>query len=59
MHIRHIISVLFSWPNGIVLGNLIASALVSGGALLHLDRLARKHHREHMARLRGGEDREP
>lgn len=47
-----ILRILFSWPNGIVVGNLIASALWAGPALLHLDRLARRHHREHMEELR-------
>jgi hypothetical protein len=48
----HILSVLFSWPDGIVVGNLIASALWAVPAVAHLDRLAKRHHREHMELLR-------
>jgi hypothetical protein len=43
-----ILIILFSWPNGIVVGNLIASCIWGGIAVFHLDRLARKHHKEHM-----------
>lgn len=43
--------VLFAWPAGIVTGNLLASAIWAPLAVVHLDRLARKHHREHMALL--------
>lgn len=43
---------LFQWPDGIVVGNLIASALWATPAIAHLDRLARKHHQAHMAQLR-------
>jgi hypothetical protein len=41
-----LLKTLFSWPEGIVVGNLIASALWAAPAISHLDRLARKHHRE-------------
>lgn len=41
-------NVLFHWPNGIVVGNLIANMMWAPLAFLHLDRLARRHHREHM-----------
>lgn len=41
-----IFSELFSWPNGIVVGNLIASGIVGAIGFTHLDRLARKHHHE-------------
>jgi hypothetical protein len=41
-------STLFAWPSGIVTGNLLASAIWAPLAVIHLDRLARKHHREHM-----------
>lgn len=44
--------VLFAWPAGIVTGNLLASAIWAPLAVVHLDRLARRHHREHMALLR-------
>jgi hypothetical protein len=42
---------LFAWPGGIVTGNLLASAIWAPLAVIHLDRLARKHHREHLALL--------
>lgn len=42
---------LFAWPAGIVTGNLIASGIWAPLAVVHLDRLARKHHAEHMALL--------
>jgi hypothetical protein len=45
-------SVLFAWPAGIVTGNLLASAIWAPLAVIHLDRLAVKHHREHMALIR-------
>jgi hypothetical protein len=41
--------VLFSWPAGIVTGNLIASCIWAPLAVVHLDKLARRHHREHVA----------
>lgn len=44
--------ILFSWPAGIVTGNLLASAIWAPLAVVHLDRLARRHHREHMHLLR-------
>ena len=44
----NVLLTLFSWPNGIVVGNLIASALWAIPAILHLDRLMRRHHKEHM-----------
>ena len=50
----HFLSILFSWPDGIVVGNLIASALWAGPALFHLDRRMKKRHealREHISRL--------
>jgi hypothetical protein len=40
---------LFSWPDGIVVGNLIASGICVSVAAVHLDRLARKHHKAHLA----------
>jgi hypothetical protein len=40
---------LFAWPAGIVTGNLLASAIWAPLAVVHLDRLARRHHREHLA----------
>jgi hypothetical protein len=50
--IGHFLWILFMWPNGIVLGNLLASVLWALPVLLHLDRLLRRHHRE---RLEQGE----
>jgi hypothetical protein len=43
--IAHIASTLFGWPNGIVLGNLLASALWATPALIHLHRKLDRHHR--------------
>lgn len=45
------LTILFKWPDGIVVGNLIASALWAVPAIVHLDRLAKKHHRIHMATI--------
>jgi hypothetical protein len=42
---------LFAWPAGIVTGNLLASAIWAPLAVIHLDRLHRKNHREHVALL--------
>lgn len=44
--------VLFAWPAGIVTGNLIASAIWAPLAVIHLDKLARRHHQAHMALVR-------
>jgi hypothetical protein len=44
----HLLAVLFGWPNGIVLGNLIASALWAAPALFHLHRKISRHHREQL-----------
>lgn len=51
MVITHFLVTLFKWPDGIVVGNLIASALWAIPAVVHLDRLAKKHHRIHMATI--------
>lgn len=45
---KHILYEMFGWPQGIVVGNLIASALWAAPALVHLHRKLNKHHREHM-----------
>lgn len=45
---------LFSWPNGIVVGNLIASAIWAAPALWHLHRKLDRHHAEHLAAIREG-----
>jgi hypothetical protein len=46
------LNTLFDWPNGIVVGNLLASVITTslglGFAVFHLDRLAKRHHKLHM-----------
>lgn len=42
---------LFAWPDGIVVGNLIASALWATPAMWHLHRKINRHHREHLDAL--------
>jgi len=44
--VTRILSEMFGWPNGIVVGNLIASALWATPALVHLHRKIDRHHRE-------------
>ncbi len=44
-----LLGTLFDWPDGIVVGNLIASALWATPALIHLHRKLDRHHREHLA----------
>ena len=51
-----VLATLFSWPNGIVVGNLIASALWAAPALVHLHVKLNRQHREHLAAARGTED---
>jgi hypothetical protein len=43
---------LFTWPSGIVTGNLIASAIWAPLALVHIDRRAGMRHREHLELVR-------
>jgi hypothetical protein len=43
--------VLIDGWNGIIVGNLLASAYWAPLGIIHLDNLARKHHKEHMAWL--------
>lgn len=50
--IGHFLGTLFSWPNGIVVGNLLASAIWATPALIHLHRKLDRHHREHMEAVR-------
>lgn len=45
---KHVFVTLLGWPDGIILGNLLASLIWGLPAILHLDRLAKRHHREHM-----------
>jgi hypothetical protein len=47
----HIIRVLFSWPDGIVLGNLLASAMWAAPALIHLHRKMNRHHARLLAAI--------
>lgn len=42
----HVLWQLFNWPNGIVVGNLIASLLWAAPAFIHLHRKLNRHHRE-------------
>lgn len=41
-----ILKIMFSWPNGIVVGNLIASAICWTGGLIHLHRVHKRRHEE-------------
>lgn len=43
---------LFQYPSGIVLGNLMASAIWATPALIHLHRKIDRNHREHMEAIR-------
>lgn len=42
----HVLGEMFSWPGGIVVGNLIASVIWAAPALLHLHRKLNRHHEE-------------
>ena len=46
-----ILHTLFDWPNGIVVGNLIASAICVSLAAVHIERLMKRHHIQHIAIL--------
>jgi hypothetical protein len=52
------IETLFRWPDGIVVGNLIASAMWATPALIHLHRKIDRHHEEHMNAIRNKAHRE-
>jgi hypothetical protein len=54
----NLLRTLFSWPDGIVVGNLIASALWAGPALLHLDR-RHKQLKAHITALHQGQSASP
>lgn len=56
MHYQHFFTTLFSWPNGIVLGNLIASALWATPTLIHLHTKLNRQHKEHLAAINGDTD---
>jgi len=45
---KHILYEIFGWPGGIVVGNLLASALWAIPTFLHLHRKLNRHHQEHM-----------
>lgn len=45
---RHFLWVLFNWPNGIVVGNLIASAIWGVPSMWHLHRKINRHHQWHV-----------
>lgn len=47
--VGHVLWQLFGWPAGIVVGNLIASALCQGASLWRLERKLNRHHRAAMA----------
>jgi hypothetical protein len=49
-----ILKTLFDWPAGIVVGNLLASAMWATPALIHLHRKLDRHHKEHMDALKKG-----
>jgi hypothetical protein len=49
--VLHIVGEMFSWPGGIVVGNLLASAMWAGPALLHLDRRMKKRHEQLKAHI--------
>jgi len=42
----HVLGEMFRWPDGIVVGNLIASALWAAPALVHLHRKLDRQHAE-------------
>jgi hypothetical protein len=44
--VAHVLAEMFAWPDGIVVGNLIASALWAAPALLHLHRKLDRYHAE-------------
>jgi hypothetical protein len=45
----HVLQEIFDWPNGIVVGNLLASVLWAAPAFVKLHRKLDLHHRERMA----------
>lgn len=47
-----ILTTLFGWPNGIVVGNLLASAIWAIPAFVHLHLRLRKIHRNVKGQLR-------
>lgn len=51
-----VLRTLFWWPDGIVVGNLIASALWATPALMHLHRKLDRHHKQHLAAIDTGKE---
>lgn len=47
-----IIRDLISWPDGIIVGNLIASALWAAPTFLHMHRKLNRQHAEHLHHIR-------
>lgn len=47
---------LFHWPDGIVVGNLIASAIWAPLTFIHLHRKIDRNHREHMKAIQKGKE---
>lgn len=50
MIVFHFLWILFNWPNGIVVGNLIASLIWGVPSMWHLHRKINRHHRWHIAK---------
>lgn len=46
IHVWNIIHEMFAWPNGIVVGNLIASILWATPTFISLHRKLNRHHKE-------------
>lgn len=42
----HVLAEMFSWPQGIVVGNLVASVIWAAPALVHLHRKLDRNHKE-------------
>lgn len=49
----HELWVIFGWPNGIVVGNLMASAILGIPAVMHLDKRAKRRHEIMMHNMNG------
>lgn len=52
-HVVHVLAVIFAWPDGIVVGNLLAEVLVVAFAFAFRDHLMKRfvrfHHRHKVA----------
>ncbi len=48
----HILWIMFNWPNGIVLGNLLASMIWGIPALTRIHSKLNKHHQVQLAMIR-------